>query len=196
MGVTSPDADADDETGGSDQPASDGPLTGRVENPSIVGVSFDRPVIAQEFLLAMRRLKDDGSLDLQDAVIVQKSDDGKVRVTETVDPSPGRTAFSGAVWTGLLGLLLGGPVGWLAGMGVGAGAGVVTAKLVDLGVSDEWVDWFKTAVRPGTATLVILAADIDLAALEREARRFHDAELVQTTLPEETITRLRQAFRA
>ena len=191
--------DEPDESGGPDLPPPSlddlGPMPRRTDEPAIVGVSFGRPVVAQEFLLAMKRLKLDGALDLQDAVLVQKADDGKVHVTETVDPSPGRTALSGAVWTGLLGLLVGGPVGWLAGLGVGAGAGAVTAKIVDLGIPDDWVAWFEDAVQPGTATVVILAADIDLRALEREARRFHDADLLYTTLPPETIDRLTQAFR-
>ena len=62
--------------------------------------------------------------------------------------------MSGALWTGLFGLLLGGPVGWIAGAAIGAGAGAVTAKVVDLGISDEWVAWFREAVQPGTATVV------------------------------------------
>lgn len=161
---------------------------------TLVGVSFDRPVRAQEFLLAMNRLREDGALDLKDAVIVVKDRQGKVRVTETVDPSPGRAALSGAVWTGLFGLLLGGPVGWLAGLAVGAGAGAVTAKLVDLGIPDEWVAWFKAAVRPGTATVVVLVEELDVRALTREAERFAGAELVYTTLPPGVYARLAEAF--
>jgi uncharacterized membrane protein len=124
----------------------------------------------------------EGQLALRDAVVVVKDDDGKVHVRETVDPQPGSTALSGAVWTGLLGLFLGGPVGWLAGMGVGAGAGALIAKFVDVGIPDEWVDWFKNAVRPDTATVVALAADIDLPALYQEAGSFSGADLVHTTL--------------
>ena len=69
-------------------------------------------------------------------------------VHETVDLQAGRTALSGAMWTGLLGLLVGGPVGWIAGMGIGAASGAITAKVVDLGVPDEWVEWFRAAVAP------------------------------------------------
>ena len=90
--------------------------------------------------------------------------------------------MSGAVWTGLLGLLLGGPVGWLAGLGLGAGAGALIAKVVDVGIPDEWVDWFKDAVRPDTATVVALASAIDLEALYHEAARFPGARLVHATL--------------
>jgi uncharacterized membrane protein len=167
---------------------------GDPDRVSLVGVSFDRAVRAQEFLLAMRRLREDGVLDLEDAVLLVKDRNGKVKVTETVDPTPGRAAFSGAAWTGLLGLLLGGPVGWLAGLGVGAGAGAVAAKLVDIGIPDDWVSWFKQAVRPGTATVLVLLAHLDLPALTREADRFAGAELVHTTLPPDASAALAAAF--
>jgi uncharacterized membrane protein len=167
---------------------------GDPESGNLVGVSFDRPVRAQEFLLAMRRLRDDGAFDLEDAVLLVKDQQGRVKVTETIDPTPGRAALSGAAWTGLLGLLLGGPVGWIAGIGVGAGAGAVAAKYIDLGIPDDWVDWFKEAVQPGTATVVVLLSHLDLSALAREADRFAGAELLHTTLPPDAYARLVEAF--
>ena len=102
--------------------------------PVIIGVAFDTATRAQEYLLAMAGLRNSGDLALKDAVVVSKNDEGKVSVTETIDPTPGRAAASGAMWTGLLGLVVGGPIGWLAGLGVGAGVGAVTAKVVDIGI--------------------------------------------------------------
>lgn len=166
------------------------------DSPVLVGVAFEQPLMAQEYLLAMSRLRTDGSLKLKDAVIVAKTADGGVKVTETIDPTPGRSALSGAMWTGLLGLFVGGPVGWLAGIGIGAGAGAVTAKIVDLGIPDEWVDWFKQVVRPGTSAVIILAEEVDVRALEREAQRFPGAELIESTLPEAAISDLAAAFEA
>lgn len=173
------------------------PVSGTTEPdaPVLVGVAFEQPMMAQEYLMAMSRLRSDGSLRLKDAVVVTKADDGAVKVTETIDPTPGRSALTGAMWTGLLGLIVGGPVGWLAGIGIGAGAGAVTAKMVDLGIPDEWVDWFKQAVQPGTSAVVILAEEVDLRALQREAARFPGAEVVESTLPEAAISSLAEAFR-
>jgi uncharacterized membrane protein len=165
-----------------DQPAGQPSPTDDDEVEALFGLSFDSVLRAQEFLLALARLSTTGRLALRDAVVVVKDDEGKVRVRESVDPQAGSSALSGAVWTGLLGLLLGGPVGWLAGLGLGAGAGALMAKIVDVGIPDEWVEWFKSAVRPDTATVVALAADIDLAALYQEAARFPGAELVHATL--------------
>lgn len=161
---------------------------------TLVGISFPDIYRAQEFLTAVTRLKANGSLVLEDAVIVVKDDDGKTVVRETIDPQPGRSAISGGMWTGLFGLLLGGPVGWAAGTAIGAGAGALTAKVVDLGISDEWVEWFREAVRPDTATIAMLASEIKEDALVTEVRRFAGAHLVYANFDDEMLARLRSAL--
>ena len=119
----------------------DGPET-------LVGISFDDNFRAQEFLTAATRLASQGHLILKDAVVVTKSLDGQVTVRETSIP-PKRSAISGDMWTGLIGLLVGGPARLAGGAAVGAGAGAVAAKVVDLGIPDEWVNWFRQAAEPG-----------------------------------------------
>jgi len=162
--------------------------------PVIIGVSFESTLRAQEYLLAMKGLREQGALDLKDAVVVRKDANGSVRVTETMDLTPGRAAFSGAMWTGLLGLIIGGPVGWIAGIGLGAGTGAVVAKVVDLGIPDEWVAWYKDAVRPGTSTIVILAEHVHVRALAEEASRFAGAELLYTSMSDSALEQLNDAF--
>lgn len=98
------------------------------------------------------------------------------------------------MWTGLLGLIFGGPVGWLVGGAVGAGVGAVTAKVVDIGIPDEWVAWFREAGQPGTTTVVLLLEDLDIGALANEMTRFPFARLVHTTLPEDAMRRLEAAL--
>jgi uncharacterized membrane protein len=160
----------------------------------LFGLSFDTVSRAQQFMLAIGELAQGKHLRLLDAVMVVKDDNGHVRVQETIDPQPGKSALSGAMWTGLLGLIVGGPVGWIAGLGIGAGVGAASAKVIDLGVPDEWVDWFKESVRPGTATVVVLAADIDQRALSAEVERFPGVRLVHTTIEAEAFRQLRSAF--
>jgi len=152
------------------------------DDEALFGVSFEDVFRAEEFLIALRGMASRGDLKLNDVVVVYKSDDGSVRARETKDLQPSGTAVSGAMWTGLIGLLIGGPIGFVAGLGIGAGAGAITAKVVDIGIPDEWVDWFKQAVRPHTSTVVALASQVDLTKLYQEAQRFAGAELVHTTL--------------
>lgn len=160
----------------------------------LVGITLSDAFRAQELLTAVNRLASQERLKLLDAVVVLKDADGNTHVKETIDPTPGRTAFSGAVWAGLFGLLLGGPVGWLAGTAVGAGAGAVTAKVIDLGIPDDWVEWFRAAVRPDTATLALLVGDLDVDALVAESRRFTGAELIYADLDDSAIERISDAF--
>jgi uncharacterized membrane protein len=165
----------------------DGPET-------LVGISFDDAFRAQEFLTAATRLAAQGNLVLKDAVVVAKSLDGEVTVRETIDPEPKRSALSGALWTGLIGLLVGGPAGWLAGAAVGAGAGAVAAKVVDLGIPDEWVTWFRQAAEPGRSTVALLVANLDHNALVAEAARFTGAHLIYANLDDLTVDRIRDAL--
>ena len=161
---------------------------------TLVGIAFDDMYRAQEFLSAARRLSANKRLVLKDAVIVAKNESGHAVVRETTDPQPARSAVSGAVWPGLLGLLLGGPVGWLAGTAVGAGAGAVTAKVLDYGIPDEWVAWFRDAVLPGTVTVALLVTELDREALIAEVERFQGARLVYANLDDLTLDRIRKAL--
>jgi uncharacterized membrane protein len=161
---------------------------------TLVGISFPDIFRAQEFLTAATGLAAKGRLKLKDAVLVVKEEDGKTHVKETIDPEPGRTALSGALWAGLFGLVLGGPVGWAAGLAVGGVGGAVTAKVVDLGISDEWVGWFQQAVQPGTSTVALLIEDLDRNALVEEAGRFTGAELVYANLEDDTLDRIKDAL--
>lgn len=160
----------------------------------LVGVSLPDSLRAQEFLSAATRLGVKGALKVRDAVIVVKDEFGGTAIRETMDPQPGRTALSSAMWTGLLGFFVGGPVGWLVGGAVGAGVGAVTAKVIDLGIPDEWVHWFRDSVQPGTTNVVLLLEDLDVSALAGEFRRFPFARLVHTTLPEASMRLLEESL--
>ncbi len=165
----------------------------------LVGISFGHELSAAEFLLSLRRLHDQGHLQLLDAVFISGDEEGKTRVRETADPSVPQSAVGGALWGSLIGLLLGGPIGWVAGAAVGSASGALTAKFVDLGVPDAWVDWFRQTVDAGDTTLVVLVQQLDASALAAELRRFSGAQIVHTTLPpyvEERLAREASASRA
>lgn len=161
---------------------------------TLVGISFTDAFRASEFLTAAHGLAAKGSLVIEDAVVLVKDADGKTVVQETKDPQPLQSAMSGAVWAGLFGLILGGPVGWATGAALGAGAGAITAKMVDVGIPDEWVAWFREAVERGTTTVALLLAEVDRDALVAEAGRFTGAELVYANVDVDTIARIRLAL--
>lgn len=160
----------------------------------IVGISFDDAFRAQEFLTATYRLVARHSVELRDAVTISKDANGKASVRETVDPQPGTSALSGGMWAGLFGLILGGPVGWLAGTAIGAGAGAVSAKVIDVGIPDGWVGWFRDAVQPNTVTVVLLLGRYDRGATIEELERFAGARLVYANVGPDVVQRIREAL--
>ena len=134
-------------------------------------------------------------MHLKDAVFVVKREDGTTVVRETIDPQPGRSALSGAVWASLFGLLLGRPGRVARGRcDRRGGRRAAAAKLVDLGVPDEWVEWFRDEVQPGTTTLVLLVTDLDRDALVTELERFSGAKLVYANLEPYWLDRMHQAL--
>lgn len=160
----------------------------------LVAISFADELRAVEFMTAMTRLARDGRLSLRDAVFVVKDENGKTHVRETRDLQPGSTALGAGLWAGLFGLLLGGPVGLLVAGGIGAGAGAITAKVVDVGVSDVFVDQLRDMVQPGTTTVALLGEEIDADAVLTELERFEGARYVAGNLPLDGIKRVRDAL--
>lgn len=160
----------------------------------LAAISFHDDLKASEFMTAAIRLARDGKIALHDAVFVVKDADGKTHVRETKDLQPGQTALGIGLWSGLFGLLLGGPVGMLVAGGIGAGAGAITAKLVDVGVTDEFVEQLRGMVQPGTTTVVLLADHVDRAAVLDELERFQGATYVAGNLSLDAIREVRDAL--
>jgi uncharacterized membrane protein len=161
---------------------------------TLVGIEFPDVFRAQEYLTATTRLAARRDIELRDAVMVVSNADGRVIVRETRDLQTSTSAVSGAVWAGLFGLILGGPVGWIAGTAVGAAGGAITAKVVDHGIPDEWVDWFRQAVRPGAAIVAVLVGEARRDSVFEELKRFEGAHLVYANVPPEWQARIRESL--
>ena len=91
-------------------------------------------------------------LDLEDAALVWRTPDGKVKVQQSIS-TVGMGAAGGALWGMLLGLLFLVP---LFGMAVGAAAGAATAKLADIGIDDRFIKETAATITPGTAAIFAL----------------------------------------
>ncbi len=170
-------------------------MTETGEKPQVlVGIAFDDTYRAQEFMTVALGMASRGEFELKDRVLIAKDDKGSTRVVETTDPTTGRSAFSGAMWAGLVGLLVGGPVGWAAGLAAGAGGGALAAKMIDIGISDDWVAWFRETVEPGSTIVALLVTDLREDTLVAEAKRFAGSDLVYANLDEATLDRLAAAL--
>ncbi len=160
----------------------------------LVAISFPDQFRANEFLTAAARLVSQKKLVVKDAVFVTKDPDGKTHVRETRDLQTGTTAASTGLWSAFIGALVAGPIGLVVGGAIGAGAGAIAAKVVDLGIPDEWVTWLKEAAEPGRTVLALLVTDFDREAVLEELERFHGARLLYGNLPPAVLTRVHEAL--
>jgi uncharacterized membrane protein len=164
------------------------------DNSKLLVISFDDPLRAQEFLIAAARLQNNDEIQLHDAVIIRRDQDGTSHVRETTDVTPGRAGAGAGVWGLLLGTLFGGPIGGLVVGAASAGGGALYAKLVDTGVKDATVKELREAVPPGRTALALLVSHVSVAALQRELARFPNAALVETDLPPAAVNAVQEAL--
>lgn len=157
--------------------------------PTLIAVKFDEPLMAQELLLAFARLARHDKADIEDAAMVFKDVDGKIRLRQTRDVMPGQGAASGG-WVGALVGIIGGPLGILAGGALGAAAGGLFAKLRDVGIDDDHMRELGEQLDRGDAALFVLLNDYDVTAVAMELRRF-EGELFYSTADEAIAERFR-----
>jgi uncharacterized membrane protein len=164
------------------------------DNSKLLVISFDDGLRAQEFLLAAARLQKNQTIQIHDAVLISRLEDGTSHVRETTDVSPGQAGAGAGVWGLLLGTLFGGPIGGLVVGAASAGGGALYAKLVDTGVKDETIKELREAVPPGRTAVALLVSHISVADLQRELTRFPNAQLVETDLPPAAVSAVQEAL--
>jgi uncharacterized membrane protein len=168
-----------------------------IDNPTtagaaeyLVAIAFDKPNRASEVLVNLMHLQQEGALRLGDAVVLAKDDDGRARILETIDVTPGKGALMGTWW----GLLAGLFVGPLAIVG-GAAAGALYGKLVDKGLADDWVRQMSEWLEAGRSALLLLVTVENKNQLLTELARY-GGELVSTDMPEPLRQELEEALHA
>ena len=159
----------------------------------LVAMVFDKPSRADEVLLNLAHLQQEGAIQLADAVVVAKGEDGKSSIRHTVDVTPGRGAMAGGWWGLLLGTVFGGPIGAVIGSVAGGASGALYGKLVDVGLDDDWVRQMAAWIDPETSALLLLVQEVRLDEVLAELRRF-EGRVVTTTLPDEVRARLETAL--
>ncbi len=160
---------------------------------TLVVFGFDEQLAASEMLTSLTRLSQEGTLLLQDAVFVTRTPKGKVHVQQTTDPSTGQAAVSGAFWGLLFGVLLFIPV---IGMAIGAGTAALMAKLIDTGISDDFVKKLRESIEPGKVYLAVLVSHVNPEKALEEMQRYAGMATVVTSsnLSPEGVVALEEAL--
>ena len=156
---------------------------------SLVVVSYPNEYQAEEVRLRLLRMQKEYLVDLEDAAIAVRKENGKVKLRQLYDLT-GSTAISGGFWGLLVGLIFLNP---LLGVAIGAGAGAISGALTDVGVNDRFMKDLAAQLKPGGSMLFVLfrSISLDKALAELEGT---GGTIIQTSLSHEDEDRLRAAL--
>lgn len=145
----------------------------------LIVVSFPDEATAFDLRAALVKLQKDYLIEMEDAVVVTKSADGKVKLHQAVNLTA-VGAVGGTFWGTLVGLIFLNP---LLGAAVGAGAGAVSGALSDAGIEDRFMKEVGASLENGGAAVFVLVRKVTgdkvLAALGEFRAK---GKVVQTSL--------------
>ena len=147
----------------------------------LIVIGFEGKHRAAEVLNRLESMNASIKVDLKDAVGVYRTDDGRLRVDESVQPATKEGAAWGAILGGMLGAILVSPF---------------TARWKEAtGISDDFVKQVGGVVQPGQSAVFVLARDSDPKAVVEQFRGF-GGTILRTTLPQEAPARFQDLMTA
>jgi uncharacterized membrane protein len=159
----------------------------------LIVVSFPDEATAFELRAALVKLQQEYLIEMEDAVVVTRSADGKVKLHQAVNLTA-VGAVGGTFWGALVGLIFLNP---LLGAAVGAGAGALSGALSDVGVDDRFMKEVGASLENGGAAVFVLlrkvTGDKVLAGLEAFRAK---GKVVQTSLSTAQEEKLRALIEA
>lgn len=178
----------------------------------LIAVGFQGTHRASEVIARVQALDDRWTLSVRDAVALYRTDNGKLHLDQSVQP----TSREGAAWGGLLGGMLGALIAapFTAGASVGVAAAAVGTGTLAFGVpgaaigaedAAEWKDVYGIPedfvtqvggmVQPGQSAVLVLADATD-PRLVAEQFRGYGGTVLRTSLSPEAAARFQRTLRA
>ncbi|WP_013324398.1 DUF1269 domain-containing protein [Gloeothece verrucosa] len=118
----------------------------------LIAIAYDDEFKAEEVRLTLAKLQREHLIELEDAAVVVKDKDGKVKLKQAVS-LPAAGAVSGSFWGLLIGVLFFAP---LVGAAVGAASGALAGALQDIGVDDDFMRELGETLQPSSSALFVL----------------------------------------
>ncbi|MEW2391140.1 DUF1269 domain-containing protein [Streptomyces venezuelae] len=157
----------------------------------LVVLGFTDKDKAEAVLRLSKELSRQELLDLEDAALAWRTQDGKVHVRQSYSLT-GAGAAGGALWGTLFGLLFLMPV---FGAAVGAATGAVAGKLSDIGVNDAFIKEVANTLEPGRAAVFALVRRSTPDRV-REALRPFNPTVLRTSLTKDREEELVEALQS
>lgn len=166
----------------------------------LLAIAYDDRYKAAQVRSTLLALQKAYLVDLEDAVVVTREEDGKLALDQLHNVTRAE-AVRGAWWGLLIGVLFAIPLAAgpgaamlpLLGSLVGAGTGALAGKLTDYGIDDNFIRGCSEALRPGASALFVL---LRKATPDRllDAIRPYGGTVLQTSLTRETERRLQETL--
>jgi uncharacterized membrane protein len=156
---------------------------------TLVVIDYESEVRAEEVRLALLKMQKGYLIDLEDAVVVVRDEQGRVKLRQLYNLTAAG-AVSGGFWGALVGLIFLNP---LFGMAIGAAAGAISGALRDVGIDDNFMRELGETLKPGTAALCVLIRQMTPDKVVAELKKF-GGTLIQTNLCNENEAKLRAAL--
>ncbi len=123
---------------------------------NLLVIAFPSEEKAEEVRHKLFELQKEYLIELGDAVIAVKHEDGKIKLNQMINTTAAG-AVSGTFWGLLVGTLFALP---LVGAAIGAASGALGGALADFGINDDFMKQVAQAVPPGGAALFLLVKKI------------------------------------
>ncbi|WP_339648748.1 DUF1269 domain-containing protein [Halopseudomonas pelagia] len=163
----------------------------------LVVVGFEKPDTADQVLQKLVSLKQEYLIDLEDAVVVVRDENGKVNLKQSINlKAMGASSglASGSLFGTLVGLLFLNPLaGFAIGGAVGAGAGALSGALADYGINDDFIKSLGETLPANSSALFVLVRKVQP---EKVLAEFTDLQgkVLKTSLSPDQEKRLQQAL--
>jgi uncharacterized membrane protein len=155
----------------------------------LIAIAYPDRDTAETVRLTLTDLMTERVIELEDAVVVTREEEGKVKLHQAHRPAA-TGATGGALWGGVIGLLFLAP---LIGVAIRAVAGGAAGALTDVGIDDQFMKELGRSLTPGGAALILLVRNMTPDKVLPHVQRY-GGEVIQTSLDDDTEARLREAL--
>ncbi len=153
----------------------------------LVAIAYDNLATAQEVAANAVEAQKSHVIDLDDMVVVERQQDGKVKLHQPSTAATG--AAGGALWGGLIGLIFFMP---FLGMAIGAATGAAAGALSDYGVDNNFMKELGSSLEPGAAAVIFLVRRVTADKVLPQIKI--PGKIIQTSLDNETEDALAKAL--
>jgi uncharacterized membrane protein len=153
---------------------------------SLIAIGFKDEFTADEVILDLRKLQQEHLIDLEDAAIVVRNKEGKVKIKQTQELIA-TGALSGGFWGILLGFIFFNP---LLGWAVGTLAGGISGAFTDIGIDDNFIRDVGSTIEPGTSAIFVLVRQATSDKVLQDLSKF-EGKVLKTSLSNEDEAKLR-----